>query len=71
MLRRLCALVVGGVLSGFTFLLLSGQYINDGPVLLTVSQHHGLHLGDLFVLAGWLVAMLALLTLAVLPSRTR
>jgi hypothetical protein len=68
-LRWLCALVIGGIVSGFAFLLLSGKYINDGPVVLAISRNHGLHLGDLFVIAGWFVAMLAVLVLAAVPAR--
>ncbi len=60
MLRWLSALVVGAILSGFTFLLLTGDYINDGPVVVAVTESHGVHAGDLFVLAGWAVAMAAL-----------
>lgn len=60
MLRRLSALVVAVILSGFAFLLLTGSYINDGPVLVTVTGSHGVHAGDLFVVAGWVVAMAAL-----------
>jgi len=63
-LRWLCALVVGVVVSGFAFLLLTGRYLNRGQVLFLVSPSHGLHSGDLLVIAGWVVAMLALLTLA-------
>ena len=70
MLRWFCALLVGGVLSGFAFLLLSGRYIKDGPVVLALSQNHGLHLGDLFVIAGWVVSMLALLVITAMPRRT-
>ncbi|MGY2083229.1 hypothetical protein [Blastococcus sp. SYSU DS0539] len=69
MLRWLCALVVGGVVSGFAFLLVTGEYRNEGPVLLTVARDHGLHAGDLFVLAGWAVAVLALVALAAMPGR--
>jgi hypothetical protein len=68
-MRWLCALVVGGVLSGFAFLLLTGQYIREGPVLLSVTHGHGLHAGDLVVIAGWLVAMLALALLTRHPAR--
>jgi hypothetical protein len=64
----LYALVVGGILSGFTFMLLTGAYINDGPVLVSVSEAHGLHAGDLFVIAGWLVAVTALVLLAREPD---
>ncbi|WP_164704320.1 hypothetical protein [Blastococcus litoris] len=60
MLRWLCALTVGAVLSGFAFLLLTGRYINDGPVLVVLTVDHGLHAGDLFVLAGWVMAIVAL-----------
>ena len=71
MLRWLCAVVVGGILSGFTFLLLTGRYINDGPVLITLTQSHGLHAGDLFVIAGWAVGMAALVLLARDSDRVR
>jgi hypothetical protein len=63
MIRWLCTLVVGAVLSGFAFLLLTGRYINDGAVVLTVEPGHGLHVGDLFVLAGWAMAIAALVVL--------
>ena len=60
MLRWSCALVVAGIVSGFTVLLLTGRYHNDGPVVVALTGSHGLHAGDLFVLAGWAVAMGAL-----------
>ncbi len=70
MTRWLCALVTGGVVSAFAFLLLTGQYLEDGPVILRLSPNHGVHEGDLFVVAGWVFAVLALgwLTLASPPS---
>ena len=64
-LRWLCALLVGAVLSGFTFLLVTGRYSTDGPIVVSLSAAHGLHLGDLFVVAGWAVAMLAVVRLTV------
>jgi hypothetical protein len=70
-LRWLCALVVAGTLSAFTFLLVTGDYITDGPVLVAVTESHGLHEGDLFVMAGWAVAMAALFLLARRPRRLR
>jgi hypothetical protein len=70
-LRWLCALVVGGTLSAFTFLLLTGNYINDGPVVVAVTESHGVHAGDVFVIAGWAVAMAALFLLARHPGRLR
>ena len=63
MLRWLCALLVGGILSAFTFLLLTGRYINDGPVVIALTDSHGLHVGDLFVIAGWGVGMATLVLL--------
>jgi hypothetical protein len=55
--------VVGAVLTGFAFLLLTGRYLTDGPVLVRLGDGHGLHAGDLFVIAGWLAAMTALVLL--------
>jgi hypothetical protein len=68
-LRRLYALVVGAILTGFALLLLTGAYVNDGPVVVSVTDAHGLHAGDLFVIAGWVVAMAALVLLAREPGR--
>jgi hypothetical protein len=67
--RWLCALLVGGVISGFAFLLITGHYINDGPVVVVVTREHGLHEGDLFVIAAWGLALLALFTLAATSGR--
>jgi hypothetical protein len=61
--RRMYALVVGAVLTLFAFLLLTGRYINDGPILLRISDRHGLHAGDLFIIGGWTVGMTALVLL--------
>jgi hypothetical protein len=63
-LRWSYALVVAGIVSGFAFLLVTGYYDNDGPVLVELTASHGLHAGDLFVIAGWAVAMGALARLA-------
>jgi hypothetical protein len=69
-IRRLCALAVGAILSGFACLLLTGQYLEDGPVLISLSQDHGLHAGDLFVIAGWAVGIAALVAMTRTPSRS-
>jgi len=68
-LRWLSALIPAGMLTAFAFLLVTGQYLNDGPVLVRLAEDHGLHEGDLFVLAGWLVslAVLALLVRRLAP----
>ncbi|WP_139173468.1 hypothetical protein [Geodermatophilus telluris] len=64
MLRWVCVAVAGVVLSGSALLLVAGHHTYDGPVLLQVSATHGLHVGDLFVVAGWAVAMTVLGLLA-------
>ncbi|MGY2067590.1 hypothetical protein [Blastococcus sp. SYSU DS0619] len=69
MVRWLCALVAGAVVTGFALLLVTGEYRNEGRVLVTVTRGHGLHSGDLLVLAGWAVAVLALVALAAMPAR--
>jgi hypothetical protein len=66
-LRSLCALLVAGIVSGFAFLLLTGDYVNDGPVVVAVTESRGLHAGDLFIIAGWAVAMAALVLLTRRP----
>ena len=70
-MRWLYVLVVGGIVSGFTLLLITGRYINDGPVVITLTRSHGLHAGDLFVITGWAVAMAALVLLARSPDWAR
>jgi uncharacterized iron-regulated membrane protein len=68
-IRWLCALLVAAVVSGFAFLLVTGRYLDRGPVVLVVTRQHGVHQGDLFVLGGWGVAILALIALAAMPGR--
>jgi len=58
------------VLSGFAVLLLSGQYVREGPVLVTLTATHGIHRGDLGVAAAWLLGMIGLLA-GVLSGRRR
>jgi hypothetical protein len=60
---------VGVIVTGFTVLLLTGHYREEGPVLVTVADDHGLHSGDVFVIAGWAVSIVALVVLAA-PRRT-
>jgi hypothetical protein len=68
-LRWLFALVAAAMLTAFTLLLVTGQYYNEGPVLLRVAEDHGLHQGDVFVLTGWAAGMLSLLGLLLLRRR--
>lgn len=71
MLRWVSGTVAAIVLSGFTLLLLTGKYREEGPTIASVSATHGLHQGDLYVIAGWLVAMLAVAYLVLLPHGKR
>lgn len=65
MLRWVLGLVAAAVLSAFALLLIHGQYFDEGPVVLTVSAGHGwgVHRGDILVAGGWLIGMIALLSL--------
>jgi signal peptidase I len=62
-LDRLCAVLAVVVLTAFAFLLVTGHYVADGPVLLSVSAEHGLHEGDLLVAAGWAAGVAAVVRL--------
>ncbi|SFT34063.1 hypothetical protein SAMN05660657_00213 [Geodermatophilus amargosae] len=68
-LRWLFALVVAVMLTVFGLLLVTGEYYNEGPVLLRVAEDHGLHQGDIFVLTGWAAGMLSLSGLLLLRRR--
>ena len=70
MLRWLCALLTGAVLSAFALLLVTAEYETEGPVVVEVTRTHGVHAGDLLVIGGWAVAVLALLVLTVRSGRT-
>ncbi len=70
-LRWLLALVIAGIVSAFAFLLLTGDYINEGPVLVTLSEGHGIHEGDVFVVTGWATALLSEAGLLLVGRRTR
>ncbi len=68
-LRWICAAVVGTVLSGFAVLLVTGQHISDGPIVLPLTEAHGLHLRDVLVLLGWVVSMSMLVVLVATHQR--
>ncbi|MGY1631545.1 hypothetical protein ACI784_07550 [Geodermatophilus sp. SYSU D01186] len=71
MLRLLFAIVVAGILTVFAFLLLTGEYINDGAVLVRLSEDHGIHRGDIFVVTGWAAALLSEIGLLITSGRGR
>jgi hypothetical protein len=64
-LRWTLGLVAAGILSGFAALLLHGQYFHEGAVIFTISANHGwgIHHGDILVAGGWLIGMIAVVTL--------
>jgi hypothetical protein len=64
-LRAAVGLVVGVILSVFAYLLVRGQYIQEGPVVLLVSEERGwgVHRGDILIAGGWLIGMIAIATL--------
>lgn len=68
-LRWLFALVAAGMLTAFAALLLTGRYFNEGPVLVSLSETHGLHKGDVFVITGWAAGMLSLTGLLLVRRR--
>ncbi|MGK5110432.1 hypothetical protein [Geodermatophilus sp. CPCC 205506] len=69
MLRWLFALVVAGIVSAFAFLLITGDYLNEGRVLFRLTEDHGMHQGDIFVLCGWAAALLSEIGLLVTTGK--
>ena len=67
MLRGTLGLVVAAIMTAFALLLVHGQYVLEGPVVLVLSASRGwgVHLGDLLVAGAWLIAVLALAGLVV------
>jgi hypothetical protein len=63
-LRWVGVLLTAAVLSGFAVLLLTGDYIREGPVLVTLSENHGIHRGDVGIVAFWTLGMIGLLIAA-------
>ncbi|GIG27476.1 hypothetical protein [Cellulomonas marina] len=54
--ERLLVGVLLLVVSGFALLLLAGHGPWAGPVLVTITQSHGINEGDVVVVVGWLAA---------------
>jgi hypothetical protein len=59
----LVGLVAAAVLSVFAALLLNGRYRVEGPVVLSLSGAHGIHRGDILIVGGWLIGMIAVAVL--------
>jgi hypothetical protein len=73
MLRWTLGLVVAATLTGFALLLLHGEYSHEGRVVLVLSNARGwgIHRGDILIVGGWLVSVVALVTLVVDRPRRR
>ncbi|MFQ1003228.1 hypothetical protein [Modestobacter sp. SSW1-42] len=69
MLRWAGALLATAALSLFAVLLLTGQYLREGPVLVTLSAGHGIHRGDVGIVAIWLLGVIGVLTCALSGPR--
>ena len=64
MLRWAGVLLATAVLSGFAVLLLTGDYIREGPVLVTLTATHGIHRGDVGIVAAWALGEIGVLACA-------
>src|ERR671913_1426504 len=64
-LRAAVGLVAGVIMSVFAYLLVRGAYIQEGPVVLLISEERGwgVHRGDILVAGGWLIGIIAIATL--------
>jgi hypothetical protein len=69
MFRWAGALLAVAALSVFAVLLLTGDYIREGPVLVTLSATHGIHRGDLGVVAVWALGVIGVLVGVLAPRR--
>ena len=68
--RSLPAVVIAGVLSAFAVLLLTGNYVYEGPILLRLREDHGIHLGDVVVVLAWAAALMGEARLLRSPDRS-
>lgn len=59
------------VLSAFYVLIVSGRVVTEGPVVLVLTRTHGVHLGDLFALGAWGLAVGVLLASALAGAHRR
>ena len=71
MFRWIGALLTATVMSGFAFLLLTGDYIREGPVVATLTETHGIHRGDVGIVCLWTLGMIGLLIAALARPASR
>lgn len=60
---RLLAIILAEVVSIFSVLLIAGHGPWAGPLLLKVSENHGLNVGDVPVLVLWVAGLAACVSL--------
>jgi asparagine N-glycosylation enzyme membrane subunit Stt3 len=65
MVRWLGAMLAAAIMSVFAVLLLTGDYVREGPVLVRLSTTHGIHRGDLGIVSLWTLGMLSLLAVVI------
>ena len=61
MSRWVGALLTAAVMSVLAVLLLTGDYVRRGPVLVAFSDSHGIHRGDVGIIVLWTLGMAGLL----------
>jgi hypothetical protein len=57
MSHRIQLALLAFLISGISVQALAGSSRLSGPVILTLSQTHGVHLDDLLVVVAWLLCM--------------
>jgi len=65
MVRWLGALLAAAIISVFAVLLLTGDHVREGPVVVELSTTHGIHRGDVGIVSLWTLGMLGLLAVVV------
>lgn len=71
MFRWAGVLTTAAIMSVFTVLLLTGDYVREGPVLVTLSSEHGIHRGDVGIVSLWTLGMIGLLVVAFTERRRK
>ncbi len=56
--RRVAAAVVASCLTYVVANLILDQRQGEGPVILAITSHHGVHSGDIPVVVAWVVGVL-------------
>lgn len=70
MLRWISALVIAGLLTAAALLLLTGDFPQAGRVVWRPDYGHGFRIGEILVVCGWAVGMVATVVLLRRPRPT-